>query len=176
MKRSIATVSLSGTLPEKLEAVAAAGFDGIELFENDLLYHSGSPQDIRRRCEDLGIEITLFQPFRDFEGCPRERLQRNLDRAERKFDLMQELGAELMLLCSNVQADALGDRETLLGDLALIAERAGARGLRVGYEALAWGRHVKTWRDVWTLVQQVDHPALGVILDSFHTPDRKSVV
>ena len=24
---------------------------------------------------------------------------------------MQELGAELMLLCSNVQADALGDRE-----------------------------------------------------------------
>ncbi|WP_143228936.1 sugar phosphate isomerase/epimerase, partial [Acinetobacter baumannii] len=57
MKRSIATVSLSGTLPEKLEAVAAAGFDGIELFENDLLYHSGSPQDIRRRCEDLGLEI-----------------------------------------------------------------------------------------------------------------------
>jgi len=107
--------------------------------------------------------------FIDFEGCPRERLQRNIDRAERKFDLMQELGAELMLLCSNVQADALGDRETLLGDLTLIAERAGARGLRVGYEALAWGRHVKNWRDVWTLVRQVDHPALGVILDSFHT-------
>ena len=50
MKRSIATVSLSGTLPEKLEAAAAAGFDGVELFENDLLYHSGSPQDIRRLC------------------------------------------------------------------------------------------------------------------------------
>lgn len=28
MQRSIATVSLSGTLPEKLEAIAAAGFDG----------------------------------------------------------------------------------------------------------------------------------------------------
>ncbi len=94
MKRSIATVSLSGTLPEKLEAAAAAGFDGIELFENDLLYHSGSPQDIRRRCEDLGLAVTLFQPFRDFEGCPRERLQRNLDRAERKFDLMQELATK----------------------------------------------------------------------------------
>ncbi len=169
MKRSIATVSLSGTLPEKLEAAAAAGFDGVELFENDLLYHSGSPQDIRRLCEDLGIAVTLFQPFRDFEGCPRARVQRNLDRAERKFDLMHELGVDLMLLCSNVQADALGDNETLVGDLGQIAERAGARGLRVGYEALAWGRHVKTWRQVWSLVQQVDHPALGVILDSFHT-------
>ncbi len=169
MKRSIATVSLSGTLPEKLEAAAAAGFDGVELFENDLLYHSGSPQDIRRLCEDLGIAVTLFQPFRDFEGCPRARVQRNLDRAERKFDLMHELGVDLMLLCSNVQADALGDNETLVGDLGQIAERAGARGLRVGYEALAWGRHVKTWRQVWSLVQQVDNPALGVILDSFHT-------
>ena len=35
MQRSIATVSLSGTLPEKLEAIAAAGFDGVEIFEND---------------------------------------------------------------------------------------------------------------------------------------------
>ena len=37
MRRSIATVSLSGTLPEKLEAAAAARFDGVENFENDLL-------------------------------------------------------------------------------------------------------------------------------------------
>ncbi len=169
MHRSIATVSLSGTLPEKLEAVAAAGFDGVEIFENDLLYYSGSPADIRRMCADLGIAITLFQPFRDFEGCVRERLQRNLDRAERKFDLMQELGTDLVLVCSNVAADSLGDEEILADDLGLLAERAGKRGLRIGYEALAWGRHVNTWQQVWRLVRQVDHPALGMILDSFHT-------
>ncbi|MGK9065039.1 3-dehydroshikimate dehydratase QuiC [Stutzerimonas chloritidismutans] len=169
MHRSIATVSLSGTLPEKLEAIAAAGFDGVEIFENDLLYYSGSPRDIRRLCQDLGIEITLFQPFRDFEGCPRERLQRNVDRAERKFDLMQELGTDLVLVCSNVQPDALGDERILADDLALLAERAGARQLRIGYEALAWGRHVNTYQQVWNLVRQVDHRALGAILDSFHT-------
>ncbi len=37
MKRSIATVCLSGCLEDKLEAAAAAGFDAIELFENDLI-------------------------------------------------------------------------------------------------------------------------------------------
>lgn len=169
MHRSIATVSLSGTLPEKLEAIAAAGFDGVEIFENDLLYYSGSPRDIRQMCQGLGIAITLFQPFRDFEGCPRERLQRNLDRAERKFDLMQELGTDLVLVCSNVQPDSLGDQGILADDLALLAERADARQLRIGYEALAWGRHVNTYQQVWNLVKQVDHPALGVILDSFHT-------
>jgi len=169
MHRSIATVSLSGTLPEKLEAIAAAGFDGVEIFENDLLYHSGSPREIQKMCADLGIAITLFQPFRDFEGCRRDRLRHNLDRAERKFDLMQELGTDLVLVCSNVAADSLGDEEILADDLRLLAERAGARGLRIGYEALAWGRHVNTWQQVWRIVRQADHPALGVILDSFHT-------
>ncbi len=169
MQRSIATVSLSGTLPEKLEAIAAAGFDGVEIFENDLLYYDGSPRHVRQLCADLGIAITLFQPFRDFEGCRRERLPRNLDRAERKFDLMQELGTDLVLVCSNAAADSLGDENILRDDLSLLAERAGARQLRVGYEALAWGRHVNTWQQVWNLVRQVDHPALGVLLDSFHT-------
>jgi 4-hydroxyphenylpyruvate dioxygenase len=169
MQRSIATVSLSGTLPEKLEAIAAAGFDGVEIFENDLLYYDGSPSEIRKRCADLGLAITLFQPFRDFEGCRRDRLARNLDRAERKFDLMQELGTDLGLVCSNFAADSLGDEEILVDDLRLLAERAGARGLRIGYEALAWGRHVNTYQQVWKLVRQADHPALGVILDSFHT-------
>ena len=169
MQRSIATVSLSGTLPEKLEAIAAAGFDGVEIFENDLLYYAGSPREVRQMCADLGIAITLFQPFRDFEGCRRDRLQRNLDRAERKFDLMQELGTDLVLVCSNVAADSLGDERILVDDLRLLAERAGARQLRIGYEALAWGRHVNTYQQVWNIVRQADHPALGVLLDSFHT-------
>ncbi|AIN58036.1 3-dehydroshikimate dehydratase QuiC [Pseudomonas soli] len=169
MHRSIATVSLSGTLPEKLEAIAAAGFDGVEIFENDLLYYAGSPREVRQLCANLGLAITLFQPFRDFEGCRRDRLRKNLDRAERKFDLMQELGTDLVLVCSNVQPDALGDEQLLVDDLRLLAEHAGARGLRIGYEALAWGRHINTWQQVWNLVRQADHPALGVILDSFHT-------
>lgn len=169
MQRSIATVSLSGTLPEKLDAIAAAGFDGVEIFENDLLYYAGSPREVRQMCVDLGLAITLFQPFRDFEGCRRDRLQRNLDRAERKFDLMQELGTDLVLVCSNVAADSLGDERILIDDLRLLAERAGARQLRIGYEALAWGRHVNTYQQVWNIVRQADHPALGVLLDSFHT-------
>lgn len=169
MQRSIATVSLSGTLPEKLEAIAAAGFDGVEIFENDLLYYDGSPREVKQMCADLGIAITLFQPFRDFEGCRRDRLARNLERAERKFDLMQELGTDLVLVCSNASADSVGDERILLDDLSLLAEHAGRRGLRIGYEALAWGRHVNTWQQVWNLVRQVDHPSLGVLLDSFHT-------
>jgi 4-hydroxyphenylpyruvate dioxygenase len=169
LRKSIATVSLSGTLPDKLEAAAAAGFDGVEIFENDLLTFDGSPTDIRRLCEALGLAIDIYQPFRDFEAMPDSHLQRNLDRAERKFDVMQELGTELVLACSNVQPHAINDDSKASADLALMAERAARRGLRVGYEALAWASHVNTWGHAWKIVRAVDHPALGLIVDSFHT-------
>src|SRR3954454_16608298 len=167
--KSIATVSLSGTLPEKLKAAAAVGFDGVEIFENDLLTYDGSPADIKRIAEGLGLEITIFQPFRDFEAMPDNIRARNLDRAERKFDIMQALGTDLVLVCSNVQPSAIADDARAAADLAEMAERAAKRGLRVGYEALAWGRHVNTWSHAWNIVQRADHPALGLIVDSFHT-------
>jgi 4-hydroxyphenylpyruvate dioxygenase len=115
-----------------------------------------------------GIAITLFQPFRDFEGCRRDRLARNLERAERKFDLMQELGTDLVLVCSNASADSVGDEQILVDDLRLLAEHAGARvahrlrsaGLGPARQHLSTGLgHRAPGRS----------PGLGVLLDSFHT-------
>jgi len=68
MRRSIATVSLSGSLKEKIEAVAAAHFDAVEIFENDLLFYEGSATEIRSVADNLGLQICLFQPFRDLKG------------------------------------------------------------------------------------------------------------
>src|SRR3989475_6352624 len=99
MRKSIATVCLSGTLPDKLEAIAAARFDAVEVFENDLISFNGTPRDLASMTADLGLGIELYQPFRDFEGVPDAVLQRNLDRIERKFDLMEKLGAPMLLLC-----------------------------------------------------------------------------
>jgi 4-hydroxyphenylpyruvate dioxygenase len=169
LRRSIATVSLSGTLQEKLAAVAAAKFDAIELFENDLLFFDGTARDVRQMAEEVGLKIALFQPFRDFEAVPDEVFRRNLDRAERKFDLMAELDARMMLVCSNVSPLSVDDDERAAAQLHELAERAAARGLRIGYEALAWGAHVRTYGHVWKIVQRAAHSHLGVILDSFHT-------
>ncbi|MCO6704974.1 sugar phosphate isomerase/epimerase, partial [Streptomyces sp. CHB9.2] len=66
-------------------------------------------------------------------------------------------------------ADSLGDERLIADALQLLAERAAPRDLRIGYAALAWGRPVNTWQQVWRLVKAVDHPNLGVLLDSFHT-------
>ncbi|EBA08773.1 bifunctional sugar phosphate isomerase/epimerase/4-hydroxyphenylpyruvate dioxygenase family protein [Sagittula stellata] len=173
MKTSIATVSISGNLREKLAAIAKAGFTGIEIFEQDFIADEGTPREIGNMIRDHGLEITLFQPFRDFEGLPGGLREKAFDRAKHKFDTMVELGTDLVLMCSSCHPEALGGIDRAADDFAELGAIAAERGVRVGYEALAWGRHVNDHRDAWEVVRRADHPNIGLILDSFHTLARK---
>jgi 4-hydroxyphenylpyruvate dioxygenase len=168
MRRSIATVCLSGALDEKLAAAARAGFDGVELFEADLVNSPLAPEEVRARAADLGLTIELYQPFRDFEAVPAPDLRR----AEAKFEVMAQLGADMLLVCSNVSPEAIDDDDLAAEQLHALAERAARHGLRIAYEALAWGRHVNEYDHAWRIVQAADHPALGICLDSFHILSR----
>jgi 4-hydroxyphenylpyruvate dioxygenase len=111
VRRGIATVCLSGTLEQKLAAAAQAGFDGVEIFEPDLIGSRLTPPEIRIRAAE---------------------------------------------------------------QLHALAVRAAERGIRVAYEALAWGRWVNEYDHAWRIVRGADHPALGVCLDSFHILSRGS--
>lgn len=176
LRWSIATVCMGGTLEVKLSAAARAGFRAIEIFENDLTFFNGKPREVRSMADDLGLEIVALQPMRDFEGMPEPMRGRNFDRAQRKFDLMEELGTKLMSICSNVSEEAHGDPDRSAKDLADLADQAARRGFRIGYEALAWGRHVRDWQQAWDLVRRADRTNLGIVLDSFHIFARKNEI
>ena len=125
MKTSIATVSISGDFAEKLHAIAGAGFDGIEIFEQDFVSFDLSPSDVSKMVQDHGLEIMLFQPFRDFEGLPDGDLRRrSFLRAERKFDLMNQLGTDLMLVCSSVHPQSLGGIDRCAQDFSELGDIA----------------------------------------------------
>lgn len=173
VKTSIATVSISGSFAEKLAAISAAGFDGIEIFEQDFLASDFTPAEVGRMVADAGLTITLFQPFRDFEGLPEPHRSRAFARAARKFDLMNQLGTDLVLVCSSVHPAAMGGIDRMAQDFHDLGDLARSHGVRVGFEALAWGRHVNDHRDAWEVVRRADHPNVGLILDSFHTLGRR---
>ncbi|HLH68076.1 MAG TPA: TIM barrel protein [Candidatus Dormibacteraeota bacterium] len=174
MRTSIATVSLSGTLEEKLRAAAEAGFDGVEVFEDDLIASPLSPERIRSIASELGLRIELYQPFRDGEALPGPLFERSLRRARRTFALMNRLGAHTMLICSNCSAEAVDDDALAAEQLQQLADVAADHGIRIAYEALAWGRHVNDELHAWRIVATADHPALGLCLDSFHVLSRQS--
>lgn len=163
---SISTVCLSGTLEDKLRAAAAAGFAGVEMLEYDLVMSPWSPARLAEEAAGLGLSIEVYQPFH-VETVPPDLFGASLRHAERKFDLMVELGARVLVCCSSRTAKGLDDDDLAAEQLHALAERAEQRGVQLAYEAVPWGR-LRTHQDAWRIVEHVDHPALGVCLDSFH--------
>ena len=172
MRTSIATVCLSGSLVQKMHACAEAGFDGIEVFEPDLVASPASPEEVRALTGRLGLSLDLYQPFRDAEGVDEEEFARVLRRAGAKLALMQRLGMDTMLVCSNVATATIDDDEVSASQLRRLGDLAGRYDVRLAYEALAWGRFVDDYRRAWRIVELADHPQVGTCLDSFHILSR----
>ncbi|EDL70806.1 bifunctional sugar phosphate isomerase/epimerase/4-hydroxyphenylpyruvate dioxygenase family protein [Vibrio campbellii] len=168
MKYSIATVCLSGTLEQKMHAAAKAGFHAIEIFENDLTQYRGSAADVKRIADSMGLDILVLQPFRDMEGMPQELRRKKYKMMERKMELAHQLGTKRLMMCSNVNPLSTNNLDRCAEDLYALAELAKREDMELGYEALAWGRHIADYDDAWNLVKMVDHPNLGVVLDTFH--------
>jgi 4-hydroxyphenylpyruvate dioxygenase len=172
MRTSIATVCLSGTLPEKLHAAAAAGFDGVEVFEPDLVTTPHLPEEIRALADRLGLSLDLYQPFRDAEGVGADAFAAVRRRFEAKLTLMRRLGVDTVLVCSNVATATVDDDRHSAGQLRALGELAADHGMRLAFEALAWGRYVEDYRRAWRIVELADHDAVGLCLDSFHILSR----
>ncbi|MGV9827573.1 TIM barrel protein [Gordonia sp. NPDC003429] len=172
MQTSIATVSISGSLVEKLHACAAAGFDGVEIFEPDLISSDHSPEEIRALAARLGLSLYLYQPLRDLEGVDEDTFADNLRRTAATFATAQRLGIDLVLVCSNVATATIDSDETSAQQLRRIGDLAAGYGIRIAFEALAWGRFVDDYRRSWRIVDLADHPNVGLCLDSFHVLSR----
>ncbi|RAY16743.1 sugar phosphate isomerase/epimerase [Actinomadura craniellae] len=168
MKLCMATVSLGGSLIEKIGAIGAAGFDGLELLDDDLRKSGMTPEECARRCADLGLTIDLYQPFRRAEGVPGDEFRKVLARFRRELEVMRRLGADSILVVSNTDADADGSRDLSASQLAALGDAAAEHGMTVMFEALAWGTHISRVADAWETVRYADHPNVALVVDTFH--------
>ncbi|NQW01799.1 MAG: sugar phosphate isomerase/epimerase [Rhodospirillales bacterium] len=168
MSPSMATVSLGGPLRERLQAIAGAGFQAVELFDTDLDGFDGTVAELGRLIDNLGLNLASYFPLRNFEGMPASQRADALQRAARYLDTAAELGADMVMLCSNTAPECLNDQARIAADLHELGQLATDRHLKLAYEALAWGRHVNDYRLAAELICAAGHPGLGLVLDSFH--------
>ena len=155
-----------------MHACAAAGFDGVEVFEPDLIASDHSPEEIRGLARRLGLSLDLYQPLRDIEGVDETTFAENLRRAEATFVTAQRLGIGTVLVCSNVATATVDSDEHSADQLRRLGDLAQKYDIKVAFEALAWGRFVDDYRRAWRIVELADHPAVGLCLDSFHVLSR----
>jgi 4-hydroxyphenylpyruvate dioxygenase len=180
----------------KLDAAQKYGYQGIELFHEDLAdvaealsgeapSPSGPSQaaqfaaagHILRMCQARGIEIVCLQPFSHYDGLlDREEHERRLDQLKFWFTLARELKTDIIQVpASFLPAPQVSeDFDLIVSDLRKVADMGLAQNppIRFAYESLCWSTRVDTWERCWEVVQRVDRPNFGMCLDTFNIAGR----
>jgi 2-keto-myo-inositol isomerase len=115
-----------------------------------------------------GLRVTGLQLLRDAEGLRGNLREHKFDAARSALAICRAVGAPMLLVSSSTSPHASGDPEGIARDLAELADMAAPDGVRIGYEALSWGRHVKTVTQAWDAVLRAGRANLGVVIDAHH--------
>lgn len=176
------------TLHQKVEALAHAGFNAIELSLPDLVSYSSlffrrdiAPDDyealceagrhVKELCKRHGLDILVLQPFSNFEGWPEGSKERQeaFEKARGWMDIMSAVGTDMLQVGSSDTPGITSSLEDLSRDLASLADLLAPRGFRIAYENWCWGTRVTTWKDAWTVVKMADRSNIGLCLDTFQS-------
>lgn len=182
-KIGIATVSLgwhpSHTLDRKIEAVAKRGFDGVEIYYNDLVAfataHSitelEASSKIGKLCSYLGVTIICLQPFMDFAGVLTP-LATRLETGKNFVAMARAMGTSVIQVPTTFETNSTGDEDVVVRELQALADLGrGGDGLpqvSFAFEALSWGVHHALLDDAVRIVNLVDRPNFGLCLDTYH--------
>lgn len=168
------------SLPELIEAAAAAGFAAITA--NPTLHAEAglSPAELRARLRDAGVRVSnidgfgsglpgiptgaAIDPYRSFHG---RDVSRTFTTPEEAFYRSADaLGAESVNLV-HFGADPATPRDAIAEALAGICGRAAGHGLRIVLEFIP-GTGIHDLGAAAALVAQVGAPNLGIMFDTRH--------
>lgn len=113
----------------------------------------------------------MLQPFANYEGWPEGSDGRKdaMDRARGWIRIMQACGTDLLQVGSTDSPLEKLDRSKMVSDLQVLCDMLKEHNFRLAYENWCWSTHAPDWKDVWSIVQQVDRPNIGLCLDTFQT-------
>ena len=186
------------TLPKKLDAIATAGFQAIELSMPDLVSFANqhlrpekqetgpdaigsydyadlcaAAKVVKTMCDAQGLKILILQPFANFEGWPEGSAERKdaFTRAEGWMRIMEACGTDMLQVGStDSPEEKIGhDRDRFVSDLRELADMLAKKDFRIAYENWCWSTHAPDWADVWDICQKVDRPNFGLCLDTFQS-------
>jgi 4-hydroxyphenylpyruvate dioxygenase len=193
-RSSIASMSLGRAwlheLAPKLDQAARQGFQGIEVFYEDLEYHTktlfggltdenlvNAAKHVRQMCNDRKLEVIGLQPFLQYEGLlNREEHAKHITKLKLWFRIAKALETNTIQIPTNFLTEGIsGDFDIIVRDMIEVAELGLKEEpvIRFAYENLCWGTIFDTWEGVWSVVAAVNRPNFGLCLDTFNIAGRE---
>lgn len=163
-------VLLEGNPLTLLHAAKQAGFDEVEIWQENVQAAQGGAAAIRAQAQRLNLSFTNCQVLRDFAGAPLALREEKRRQAQQFFQLAQAIG------CRTVQAPACTRKDCqadlIDDDLRWLSAEAARHDLRVMYEPMAWSAVDNRLYPTWQRLKRLDLPNVGLVVDLFHIAAR----
>ncbi|OAP65574.1 hypothetical protein AYL99_01546 [Fonsecaea erecta] len=193
IRPAIASLSLGAPavhdISTRLREAARNGFHGVEIIDTDidtaaeklpggLTYENRlhAARHIRKQCDELGLSVVVFQPFRQYDGLlDRKQHEAMIEKLQLWLDIVKILGSDMIQVPTNwLQEGSTDSEEVVVADLIEMADMGLAERpvVRFAYEGVAWGKYIDTWEGTWEMAKKVDRPNFGLCLDTFHIAGR----
>ncbi|KAL2134300.1 hypothetical protein VTI74DRAFT_497 [Chaetomium olivicolor] len=180
----------------KLDAAHKYGYQGIELFHEDLAdmaerLSSDTPtasgpsqaaqmaaaRNILQLCRARNIEVVCLQPFSHYDGLvDRQEHERRIEQLHFWIQLAHALETDIIQIpASFLPAEFVTeDLDLIISDLREVADIGLMANppIRFAYESLCWSTRVDTWERCWEVVRRVNRPNFGMCLDTFNIAGR----
>jgi 2-keto-myo-inositol isomerase len=164
------------SLIDKIKLAGKAGYDGIELWLNDVLEHvarGGEISDVETALLDHGLivpSVIAMRQWGDFQGWEHQLV---LDEARRRFALGARLGAPFIVATPPMEST---ETEHLPERYRELLEIGREEGIRPTFEYISFFKSVHSLSKAWEIVQQTDDRDATLILDAFHNWNSESTL
>ncbi len=165
---SISTLSLSGTLADKLEAIKQADFPAIELGALDLSGTSGGTGASIEKVIHSQLRISALQEMKDFVGHSGRIMAYKMELAKSYLKMMARIGCKLLIVTPSTSSHEALNIDKMAADLRSLATLAMIKGIKIGFKPLSWSPSVYNYDIAWQIVQRAGNANIGLVIDNFN--------
>ena len=156
------------SLMDKIRIAAEAGYEAIELWNDDLTVYQeagGSLADVAQALADRGLATPTCIAVHGWLGSTGTEHEQAIEEAKRRMQQAVEVGAQYVIASPPMDSFDLsrgGD------DYRELLEVGAQIGVRPAMEYLGFMKSVYTIDQAWQIVEDADHPDASIIMDPFH--------
>jgi len=154
---------------EKIQIAIEYGFEGIELWHDDLTAYekqSGSLDDIKKLLDDNKLEVVTTIALHGWVSSIGGEYEKALDDARAKMKQAAAIGAKHII--ASPPREAVSDMDKAARRYRHLLELGREFGVKPAMEFLGFVEGINQINDAWEIVTKADHPDGTIVLDSFH--------
>ena len=163
-------------LIRKIELAGQVGYDGIELWVNDVyafIGRGGEVRDVEKALGDNGLIVPSMIAIRQWGNMNGWEYELVKDEARRRFALCARLGASYIVATPPLELARQDHQPERYFDLLQIGRE---EGIKPTFEYISFFKSVYNLADAWRIVQETDDLDSSIILDAFHNWNSNSTL